>query len=81
MDIFWYALGGVFLLQLLSVVLCVGRKRLVAVLHLVVYAGALAWMFTLEDVGLAPMLFLMAAPYFGFMALTLVITGLIARRR
>lgn len=81
MDIFWYALGGVFLLQLLSVVLCVGRKRLVAILHLVVYAGALAWMFTLENAGLLPMLFLMAAPYFGFMALTLVITGLIARRR
>ena len=81
MDTFWYALGGVFLLQLLSVVLCVGRKRLVAILHLVVYAGALAWMFTLENAGLLPMLFLMAAPYFGFMALTLVITGLIARRR
>ena len=81
MDTFWFVLGGVFLLQLLSVVLCVGRNRLVAVLHLVICASALAWMFTLEDVGLAPMLFLMAAPYFGGMALTLVITGLIARRR
>ena len=81
MDLFWYVLGGVFLPQLLSVVLCVGSKRLVAVLHLLIYAGALAWMFTLEDVGLAPMLFLMAAPYFGGVAPTLGITGWTARRR
>ena len=52
-----------------------------AVLLLVVHAGALAWMFTLEDAGLLPMLFLMAAPYFGGVALTLGITGWIARRQ
>lgn len=73
-----YILGGVLLLQLLAAILCSGRKRLLAVLHLVVHAGALGWMFTLEDMGLAPMLFLMAAPYFGGMALALLITG---RRR